>query len=430
MKMLFEMCITYKFTYQPMGAFMSKQFFITLLIGELNFLRLIPYDYLHTLFKGIVEYTLGWTLQIVELVGRIDPDYKDGLTDLTNIIKLFPGYNSLHPTGRHTFFSDITDLMKGEDKSTKKKASTKSKQGVHKSSNITGHLLMKEVWKFTSALFQILFALPCGKLVPNDIAWSRKCGHRDQPFSVERVVTTCITAVIECVYYSNAKELTHSDLTLTYPKIIANAQCHTLLLNEMRLQLLNAVEVGMVRSSHSRKSSKSASKAMGLKSTTPTENLTQHHTSRGLVNTLKFHALSHFPSMKINHGTWKQSTDTELGERALGEIKGTYRKKNNRSHSTFEHQLMHSFSKTVALDNLCLEFGISLDESSDNIRRNATPTIYWEGIYYNFLVCNSKKRFTFRRHGLQQKMTRIFESKEDRKQVGYFHSYVIKEVCD
>jgi len=96
-----------------------------------------PPDLLHTIPHGIMEYNVGFTLQCIRLVAKIDPmKYRQGPRILSSNMKDFPIFQSMHPV-RHVRFHKVWDLVPTDlcrNKST--------------DMNTTGLLVMNEYFKY------------------------------------------------------------------------------------------------------------------------------------------------------------------------------------------------------------------------------------------------------------------------------------------
>ena len=125
------------------------------LTGVITIARLFPSDFLHGVNQGIVQYVLGWTLQMVYILRLLDSTCKDLPRDLSAFIQKFPAHNSFHPIKHHRF-EDISTLIKQEKK-------------IFKVSDYnfdnTGILALTETWKLVTALFQLLFVITNGKIL-------------------------------------------------------------------------------------------------------------------------------------------------------------------------------------------------------------------------------------------------------------------------
>jgi len=126
-------------------------------------IRLFGSDILHTWTLGFIEACVGFSLQIIKYIGypNVDETYRLSVKKLIDIIKEFPGHNSLHPV-RHILFSDIYSLFQ----------SNSSKKGFNPK-HLTGILKMRESFKLASALLQIFFALAHKDILPSDV----NCTH-------------------------------------------------------------------------------------------------------------------------------------------------------------------------------------------------------------------------------------------------------------
>jgi len=121
-------------------------------------LRMNPPDVLHTVPHGIMEYNVGFTLQCIRLISKMDPmKYRQGPRILDVNMKNFPTFQSMHPV-RHVKFHQVWDLVPTE--------LGRDKTSDH---NTTGLLVMNEYFKMKSLLFQLCFSCIDKDILPNSI---------------------------------------------------------------------------------------------------------------------------------------------------------------------------------------------------------------------------------------------------------------------
>ena len=199
-------------------------------IGVITVARLFPSDFLHTLNQGLVQYILGWTLQMVYIIPLLDPEYKNLPATVTKLAQEFPAHNSFQPI-RHYRFDDITSLIKQEKK-------------VLRSSDIsfdqTGIIALTETWKLMTALYQLLFIISTGNVFPSDLQWGKTHGTGDVLYNVERCFINAIVGCIEIYWYANAPNLTENQIE-TYRNVVSNGQSHLVVLHHVRMLIINKI---------------------------------------------------------------------------------------------------------------------------------------------------------------------------------------------
>jgi hypothetical protein len=72
------------------------------------------FDKLHTVYKGVVELCLRWSISIVIAVGKRDKSYTHAIGQLDYRIKNFPVGNSITPFGSHKFHDGVSILFNEE----------------------------------------------------------------------------------------------------------------------------------------------------------------------------------------------------------------------------------------------------------------------------------------------------------------------------
>jgi len=155
--------------------------------------RMFPIDFLHTLLKGIVEYTLSWVLHLGNLLQHLDPNFRHFFKKLNEVLSHFPTFNAYEPL-RHVVVRDITEYIKKD----KLNAAVSSD-----SFNMTDYLGIKETWKLPSVLLQVMFAVLQSKCFPSDLNWCKKMGFKTVIFNMERCVVNAIVSTLDLIAIIN-----------------------------------------------------------------------------------------------------------------------------------------------------------------------------------------------------------------------------------
>ena len=245
-------------------------------------IRLFGSDVLHTWTLGFIEACVGFTLQIVKYIGHknVDSGCSSSVKKLIDVIKEFPGHNSLQPV-RHIMFSDIYCLF--QSSSSKKLVNPK---------NTTSILKMRESYKLASALLQIFFALAHKDILPNNVSWSKDHGFAEPYFCPAHVVINALNAVLEIHWYIKAGSLTESQLC-TMEMLVANAQAHMLILDIVRKRIIE-------------------------KATVPEKEFVDLNVQTvTLMSYAKFELISHIPEAMRQSGCDNNVRDTEMGELSM-----------------------------------------------------------------------------------------------------------------
>ena len=267
-------------------------------------IRIFPPDVLHTLFKGVVEYCLGFILQILDVLSEIDVDFAESAKKVCESIRTFPGYNSFHPV-RHVSIDNIFDFYQ----------SAKSKNRRNSIYNVTGVLKMRETYKSASALLQIMFSILDITIFPRGYDWCISQGFEAPYFCVQQTVVNALNNIFEIVWYMNADSLTERQLQCM-EMLIANAQVHMLLLDLVRKRLL--------RKSQSKKDSFVDVDVNAI----------------GKLGTPKFHMLYHYPDSIRASGCDNNARDTSRGESDMKGIKLLYTQISKRNDSASNEMLV------------------------------------------------------------------------------------------
>ena len=279
--------------------------------------RLFGTDILHTWVLGFVEACVGFSLQIIKYIGysNVDSSYSDSPRLLTEIIKNFPAFNSLHPTKKHVRFEDVFELMQSS-------SSKKTSNPMH----TTSILKMRESGKLPSLLLQIFFSLAEKKLLPSDMNWSKNQGFQQPYFSPQQIMINALNAVLEVHFYFKSGALTEGQLQ-TLQMLIANAQAHMLVFDVMRRRIIE-------------------------KATTVKDKFVDISVSESnLMNNLKFEAISHMVEAFRQSGCDNNARDTEMGEMMMKLCKLLFGDTSRRYHTVLRDMLikyMHLQSMAIA----------------------------------------------------------------------------------
>ena len=268
--------------------------------------RLFGTDILHTWVLGFVEACVGFSLQIIKYIGysNVDSSYSDSPRLLTEIIKNFPAFNSLHPTKKHVRFEDVFELMQSS-------SSKKTSNPMH----TTSILKMRESGKLPSLLLQIFFSLAEKKILPSDMNWSKNQGFEQPYFSPQQIMINALNAVLEVHFYFKSGALTEGQLQ-TLQMLIANAQAHMLVFDVMRRRIIE-------------------------KATTVKDKFLDISVSESnLMNNLKFEAISHMVEAFRQSGCDNNSRDTEMGEMMMKLCKLLFGDTSRRYHTVLRDMLI------------------------------------------------------------------------------------------
>jgi hypothetical protein len=125
--------------------------------GTLDLLQSLPFDKLHSVIKGIIEYVYTWSCATVKICEGHDRKYKHSMAKLDSRVKSFPIHNSVSPFGVFKFHDGVSSMFKDTKKSKKN-----LERGIMSSGNI-------EAYKMPSLLWQTMLSIGTdGVLIPND----------------------------------------------------------------------------------------------------------------------------------------------------------------------------------------------------------------------------------------------------------------------
>ena len=104
-------------------------------------------DVLHTLLKGLVEVCIGWSLQIIQRIARIDPTYRSARSNIEDrLMSMQIPHEAFSPVRPVRFAKGVFCLIK--DKSMKS------------NKPVSGFMLGTTLeWQMPALLLQVMFAI-------------------------------------------------------------------------------------------------------------------------------------------------------------------------------------------------------------------------------------------------------------------------------
>ena len=198
-----------------------------------NYHLALRIDYLHTLWKGMVEYAVTFALQMVLCVST-NPDffgvlYAGVFAELDVRIARFPTKQALQPV-RLNYMTSVSGLMKAE-------ALPGHKQGKG-TGVLSGHI---PGWQQPNLALQIMLAIGTkGIILPNK---EYMCAN-GKSFNPQIVVVTALSAVLEVEFFSHARVISAGQLK-TFSSCILNAKFRLIVLYDMKQNFLR--ELGLLK---------------------------------------------------------------------------------------------------------------------------------------------------------------------------------------
>jgi hypothetical protein len=303
---------------------------------------LVP-DYLHTVYKGVIEYAVEWSIGCLFAVAELDIVYNNNMTLINDRISRFPIIHSLDIfEGRRHRFNDILQLFK--------KPWNKESQGTGLSK------AGMEAWKWCHLLIQLLFSIN-KDIVPFDKLWFKnKIKNTQNSFIPGQVLINALSSALELHLACRAEILTPPAMK-SFEKIICNCRAHLSLLWSMRKQLITGVKL--------KHNSNYLPKKRGLKNLKPTIHIKkaqafsftkQTNSSKKVKEVkvehiseffdgIKLHLISHYPYYKEFFGAYKRTMDTEISELSHKlTVKENY-ENTNKKQNQIQRQLLINIKK-------------------------------------------------------------------------------------
>ena len=252
--------------------------------GIHSFYRSLVPDYLHTTLKGIMEYTISWSIHCIYAVAKLDKKtYSRSSAILDDRIINFPCGHSVYPVREYYFRKGIRDFF-NKSWYTKESKST----GFFRTGNI-------ETWKLPSLLMQVMLSIN-QDIVPFDKKWSldnininknEKCrGQISRNWGVGKVLLKALSCSLDFHFCCKSIIMVESAID-SLRTIVKNLRCNLNMLWLLKFDLIQACK---------QKTGGSHSPA-----------------SKGYTG-IKMHLIEHYPYYKRTFGADPRPTDTELSE--------------------------------------------------------------------------------------------------------------------
>lgn len=254
--------------------------------GINSFHQSLPPDILHTVEEGVGKHLVVLTADIIQLIGKIDPNYSNAMSTLDERIKIFPLKQTLPLSKQKTRFSSgVSPIFKSLESLAK--AANRGSGGF-----VGGGM---EAWKIIELCFQMLFCLN-NDIIPmkhNDYKGTKKSDIKWNP---GLIVINALSAYM-CFYFSIKARVATEKQINGLQKIVTNLRAHLCLMWLMRKDLILVVV-----KQNSTKSKSTSSEFESLKDTK-------------LFEGIKQHLLVHFKDMKLIFGADNRTNDTQKSER-------------------------------------------------------------------------------------------------------------------
>jgi len=257
--------------------------------GVNNFYLALRIDYLHTLWKGMLENAVTYMLQTVLCVSNsphiFGDKYSGVFAELDDRISQFPTKQTLEPV-RLFHLNSVSDLMKCE--------AVKGQRQGRGTGLLAGHF---PGFQMANLVLQLLFAIGLqGNIIPNeDIKYSNQ-----RSYNPTQVAITTMAACLEVEYFSHAKVISGASLQLM-SKAILDAKWKLIEFYDMKQNLLRHASI---------------LKPLALKSSSSSSSSSKHTAVWELPKVLKPHYMQHIPAQIEDLGAEEQIFCTQLGERS------------------------------------------------------------------------------------------------------------------
>jgi len=187
-----------------------------------NLYSSLPFDRLHTLYKGLVEFILCWICCVIIRISSLDQKkYRYSMSSIDSAIQNFPRHHSLSVFGNFLFHAGITNHI-SVDMSVNSMASAYM---------MTGSL---EAYKIPQLLFQLLLCIGVkGTIIPNTQQWciDNKIGGKVK-YNPTAVVLKAGFMVLELVLFYKVTSITTLNLK-HLQQLILSTQEHANILQDL-----------------------------------------------------------------------------------------------------------------------------------------------------------------------------------------------------
>jgi hypothetical protein len=183
----------------------------------------LTFDKLHTLLKGIVEYTFTWAAACVKIYEKLDPSenkkYRHAMATLDRRVKNFPIHNSVCPFGSYKFHEGVSSMFKDT-----KKSKNNLERAVMSSGNIPAY-------KLPSLLWQTMLSIGIdGSIVPNT---TNRYGN------ITQIIMKACCSALELYKVLTATDTTKTKLVNLH-MLIKSSISHVLDLYDLKQRMLSS----------------------------------------------------------------------------------------------------------------------------------------------------------------------------------------------
>jgi hypothetical protein len=200
---------------------LHRHFRDSYLPGRFDLLQCMLFDKLHTVLKGIVEYTYTWAAACVKIYEKLDPTdqkkYRHAMATLDRRVKNFPINNSVCPFGTHRFHEGVSSMFKD---------TKKSKNNLEKAVMSSGNV---PAYKLPSLLWQTMLSIGIdGSIVPNI---TNRYGN------ITQIIMKACCSALELYKVLTATDTTRTKLANLH-MLIKSAISHVLDLYDLKQRML------------------------------------------------------------------------------------------------------------------------------------------------------------------------------------------------
>ena len=277
------------------------------------FYRALSIDYIHTLWKGLLEYVISWTLQFVHNISEHsvilfgDTRYSNAMALLDQRISEWTGcHESLQPV-RQVKRKAVSDLLKFDGK---------TKSAMRKATGIMSGSI--PAWELPGILLQLLFCIGTdGNIVPN---FNVNYGTAEVPVQLNAnvLITASNAGALEVAYFCESDRLTETQLK-TFQTCVDNAHGAALDLFALKRKVSERVAYcNYLKRAGSRKMSREREKKnrAGAEEEDEDEEDEIFNSVSSDLKVIKLHLLGHIPEQIRQLGAHSRVFNSSIGEKS------------------------------------------------------------------------------------------------------------------
>ena len=295
------------------------------------FFRALSIDYIHTLWKGLLECVIAWILQFVLMISEHsvilfgDQRYSNAMALLDQRISEWTGcHESLQPV-RQVLRKSVSDLLKFDGK---------TKSAMRKATGIMSGSI--PAWQLPGILLQLLFCIGTdGKIVP-DFNVNYGTDAVEVQLKSNVLMTAAGAGALEVSYYCESDSLTETQLK-AFQNCVDNAHGAALELFTLKQKVAERVAYfNFMKRAESRKKKRESERKKRAGDVDEEPEDEEFKSGSSDLKVIKFHMLGHIPWQIRQLGAHSRVFNASIGEKSHQEnVPGAFSRSSKNFETTF-----------------------------------------------------------------------------------------------